>query len=198
MTETLEGLRIGYCITGSFCTFEKSFETLSQLVSTKAWVVPIMSFNAASIDTRFGKAKDNINHLEYITNRKVIKTIEDAEPIGPKNLFDIIVVAPCTANTLAKLSVGITDTPVTMAVKSHLRNNKPVLIAVSTNDALGAAAKNIGTLQNYKNYYFVPYTQDDYVNKPKSIVARFELIPQAIVDAMNGIQTQPILYKLKN
>ncbi len=198
MTETLEGLRIGYCITGSFCTFGKAFETLSQLVSTKAWVVPIMSFNAASIDTRFGKAKDNINHLEYITNRKVIKTIEDAEPIGPKNLFDIVVVAPCTANTLAKLSVGITDTPVTMAVKSHLRNNKPVLIAVSTNDALGAAAKNIGTLQNYKNYYFVPYTQDDYVNKPKSIVARFELIPQAIVDAMNGTQTQPILYKLKN
>lgn len=198
MTETLEGLRIGYCMTGSFCTFGKSFETLSQLVSTKAWVVPIMSFNAASIDTRFGKAKDNINHLEYITNRKVIKTIEDAEPIGPKNLFDIIVVAPCTANTLAKLSVGITDTPVTMAVKSHLRNNKPVLIAVSTNDALGAAAKNIGMLQNYKNYYFVPYTQDDYVNKPRSIVARFELIPQAIVDAMNGTQTQPILYKLKN
>lgn len=198
MTETLEGLRIGYCITGSFCTFEKSFETLSQLISTKAWVVPIMSFNAASIDTRFGKAKDNVNYLEYVTNRKVIKTIEDAEPIGPKNLFDIIVVAPCTANTLAKLSVGITDTPVTMAVKSHLRNNKPVLIAVSTNDALGAAAKNIGTLQNYKNYYFVPYTQDDYVNKPKSIVARFELIPQAIVDAMNGIQTQPMLYKLKN
>lgn len=198
MTQTLEGLRIGYCITGSFCTFEKSFETLSQLVSTKAWVVPIMSFNAASIDTRFGKAIDNINYLEYVTNRKVIKTIEDAEPIGPKNLFDIIVVAPCTANTLAKLSVGITDTPVTMAVKSHLRNNKPVLIAVSTNDALGAAAKNIGTLQNYKNYYFVPYTQDDYVNKPKSIVARFELVPQAIVDAMNGIQTQPILYKLKN
>lgn len=198
MTETLEGLRIGYCITGSFCTFGKSFETLSQLISTKAWVVPIMSFNAASIDTRFGKAKDNINHLEYITNRKVIKTIEDAEPIGPKNLFDIIVVAPCTANTLAKLSVGITDTPVTMAVKSHLRNNKPVLIAVSTNDALGAAAKNIGMLQNYKNYYFVPYTQDDYVNKPRSIVARFELIPQAIVDAMNGTQTQPILYKLKN
>lgn len=198
MTETLEGLRIGYCITGSFCTFGKSFETLSQLISTKAWVVPIMSFNAASIDTRFGKAKDNINHLEYITNRKVIKTIEDAEPIGPKNLFDIIVVAPCTANTLAKLSVGITDTPVTMAVKSHLRNNKPVLIAVSTNDALGAAAKNIGILQNYKNYYFVPYTQDDYVNKPRSIVARFELIPQAIVDAMNGTQTQPILYKLKN
>lgn len=198
MTETLEGLRIGYCITGSFCTFEKSFETLSQLISTKAWVVPIMSFNAAGIDTRFGKAKDNVNYLEYVTNRKVIKTIEDAEPIGPKNLFDIIVVAPCTANTLAKLSVGITDTPVTMAVKSHLRNNKPVLIAVSTNDALGAAAKNIGTLQNYKNYYFVPYTQDDYVNKPKSIVAKFELIPQAIVDAMNGIQTQPMLYKLKN
>lgn len=197
MTGTLEGLRIGYCITGSFCTFSKSFETLSQLISTKAWVVPIMSFNAASIDTRFGKAADNINYLEYLTNRKVIKTIEDAEPIGPKNLFDIIVVAPCTANTLAKLSVGITDTPVTMAVKSHLRNNKPVLIAVSTNDALGAAAKNIGTLQNYKNYYFVPYTQDDYINKPKSIVARFELIPQAIVDAMNGVQAQPVLYKRK-
>ena len=198
MTETLEGLRIGYCITGSYCTFEKTFQSISQLVSTKSWVVPIMSFNAASIDTRFGKAADHINYLEHLTNRKVIKTIEDAEPIGPKNLFDIIVVAPCTANTLAKLAVGITDTPVTMAVKSHLRNNKPVLIAVSTNDALGAAAKNIGALQNYKNYYFVPYTQDDYVNKPKSIVARFELIPQSIVDAMNGIQTQPILYKLKN
>ncbi len=195
MIGTLEGLRIGYCITGSFCTFKKSFETLSQLVSTKAWVVPIMSFNASNLDTRFGKAGDHIAYLENITNRKVIKTIEDAEPIGPKNLFDILVVAPCTANTLAKLSVGITDTPVTMAVKSHIRNSKPVLVAVSTNDALGAAAKNIGMLQNYKNYYFVPYTQDDYVNKPKSVVARFELIPQAIIDAMNGVQSQPIMYK---
>lgn len=193
MAETLEGLRIGYCLTGSFCTFEKSFAALSQLVQTKAEVTPIMSFAAAELNTRFGKAQDHIARLEEITGKRVIKTIEDAEPIGPKKLLDIIIVAPCTANTLAKLALGITDTPVTMAVKSHLRNSRPVLIAVSTNDALGAAAKNIGALQNYKNYYFVPYCQDDYIHKPRSIVARFELIPQAAVNAVNGIQTQPMI-----
>ncbi len=195
MVNTLEGLKIGYCITGSFCTFEKAFAALAQLVSTKAEVTPIMSFNAAQLDTRFGKAKDHIERLERTTGKKVIKTIEDAEPIGPKKLYDIIVVAPCTANTLAKLAVGITDTPVTMAVKSHIRNSRPVLIGISTNDALAAAAKNIGALQNYKNYYFVPYTQDDYLNKPNSIVARFELIPEAIVKAMNAIQIQPLIFR---
>ncbi len=195
MINTLEGLKIGFCVTGSFCTFEKAFATVSQLVSTKALVTPIMSFNASSIDTRFGKAQEHINKLEDFTGKKVIKTIEDAEPIGPKKLHDILVVAPCTANTLAKLALGITDTPVTMAVKSHIRNSRPVLIAISTNDALAAAAKNIGALQNYKNYYFVPYAQDDYYNKPYSIVARFELIPEAIIKAMNGVQIQPIIYR---
>ncbi len=195
MTNTLEGLKIGYCLTGSFCTFEKAFDTIAQLVSTKAEVTPIMSFNASQLNTRFGNATDHIEKLERITGKKIIKTIEDAEPIGPKKLYDIIVVAPCTANTLAKLAVGITDTPVTMAVKSHIRNSRPVLIGISTNDALAAAAKNIGALQNYRNYYFVPYTQDDYFNKPYSIVARFELIPEAIVKAMNGIQIQPLIFR---
>lgn len=190
-----DGLRVGFCVCGSFCTFEKAFACASQLVQIGCEVTPIMSFNSSSINTRFGKAADNVEWLERICKRKAILTIEDAEPIGPKKMFDIIVVAPCTANTLAKLSLGITDTPVTMACKSHLRNSRPVLIAISTNDALSASAKNIGTLQNYKNYYFVPYSQDDYIKKPNSIVAHFELVPEAISHALDGIQIQPVLKK---
>lgn len=195
MIKTLEGLKIGYCLTGSFCTFEKSFAVLAQLVSVKADVTAITSFSAASIDTRFGRAEDNLRRLEKLTDKPVIKTIEAAEPIGPKALFDILIVAPCTANTLAKLAVGIADTPVTMAVKSHLRNLSPVLIAVSTNDGLAAASKNIGLLENTKNYYFVPFAQDDYIHKPRSVMARFELIPEAAISAVNGRQLQPILFQ---
>ena len=180
-------------MTGSFCTFEKAFAAAKRLVQQGAKLVPIMSFNAASISTRFGTAEENIKRLETIAGRKVIRTIEEAEPIGPKKMCDIMVVAPCTSNTAAKLALGLTDTPATMAVKSHLRNARPVVIAISTNDALAGCAKNIGYLQNLRNYYFVPYAQDNCEKKPNSIVAEFELIPETIQSALEGIQLQPII-----
>ena len=147
-------MNIGYCLTGSFCTFAKSIKTLEKLVSNGHNVVPIMSENAYTINTRFANATDIQNRLIEITGNSIIHTIEQAEPIGPKKMFDVLAVVPCTGNTLAKLANGIVDTSVTMAVKSHLRNGKPVVIGISTNDALGGASKNIGTLLNYKNYYF--------------------------------------------
>ena len=190
---SLQGIRIGYCLCGSFCTFEKSFSAAERLVGMGAQLIPVMSYNSAELSTRFGTNEHNIARFERITGRSVIKTIVDAEPIGPKKMCDIMVVAPCTANTLAKLALGITDTPVTMAVKSHLRNGLPVVVAVSTNDALAGCAKNIGALHNYRNYYFVPYRQDDTENKPNSIVADFELIPQTIELALMGRQIQPLI-----
>lgn len=193
---SLEGVRIGYAISGSFCTFEKSFAAAEELVKAGAELLPIMSFNAASISTRFGTAEENVRRFEDIAKRKVITAIEDAEPIGPKKMCDVMVVAPCTANSLAKLALGITDTGLTMAVKSHLRNAGPVVIAVSTNDALAACAKNIGILQNYKHYFFVPYAQDNFLKKPNSIVADFSLIPETVEMALRGIQIQPIIRQL--
>ncbi len=191
---SLENKNIGFAVCGSFCTFQKAFKAAEQLVALGANVIPIMSFNARSLSTRFGKAEDNAELLEQICKNKVISTIEDAEPIGPNKLLDIVVVAPCTGNTLAKLAVGITDTPVTMAVKSHIRNQRPVVIAISTNDALANSAKNLGTLQNYKNYFFVPYRQDDSVLKPNSLIANYDLIPDTIISALMGKQIQPMLY----
>lgn len=190
---SLSGLKIGFGICGSFCTFEKAFKAAETLVEMGADVTPIMSFNANSISTRFGTAEANRKKLKEICGHDIIDSIESAEPVGPKKLFDILVVAPCTANTLAKLALGITDTPVTMAVKSHLRNGRPVAIAISTNDALAGCAKNIGMLQNYKNYYFVPYSQDNYNSKPNSIVADFERIPETLEAALEQRQLQPIL-----
>ena len=152
-----------------------------------------MSFNACTIDTRFGKAADICREVEELCHRKVICTIKDAEPIGPKKMTDIMLVAPCTGNTTAKLANAVTDTPVTMAVKSHLRQAKPVLISVATNDALGASAQNIGKLMNTRHYYFVPFTQDDPVKKPNSLVADFTLIPQALALALEEKQIQPVL-----
>ncbi|WP_028505577.1 dipicolinate synthase subunit B [Ruminococcus sp. FC2018] len=190
---SLKDIRVGYCICGSFCTFEKSFKAAGELTAMGAKLIPVMSFNSATLDTRFGSARDNIARFEQIAGTSVIKTIVDAEPIGPKKMCDIMVVAPCTANTLAKLALGITDTPVTMAVKSHLRNAGPVVIAVSTNDALAGCAKNIGMLQNLKNYYFVPYKQDDYEKKPNSIVADFTLLPQTLDAALSRKQLQPVI-----
>ena len=190
----LKGVRIGYALAGSFCTFEKSFKAAEKLRNMGAELLPIMSYNAAGVDTRFGKAEENIRRFEEITGRKVIKTIEDAEPIGPKRMCDVMVVAPCTANSAAKLAVGITDTPLTMAVKSHLRSGLPVVVAISTNDALGACAKNIGILQNYRNYYFVPYAQDDIVQKPASMVADLSLLPDTVEMALKGVQIQPVVF----
>lgn len=190
---SLSGLKIGFGICGSFCTFEKAYNTAKALVKAGADVFPIMSFNAHNISTRFGTAEENRRKIKDICGHDIINSIESAEPIGPKKLFDILVVAPCTSNTLAKLALGITDTPITMAVKSHLRNGRPVVIAVSTNDALAGCAKNIGMLQNYKNYYFVPYSQDNYENKPNSIVADFSRIPETLEAALEYRQLQPML-----
>ncbi|MCH5194498.1 MAG: dipicolinate synthase subunit B [Oscillospiraceae bacterium] len=190
----LKGKKIGFAVCGSFCTFKKAFAEVQRLVDEGAEVTAIMSFNAAGLDTRFGKAEEHIAALEKITGRGVVKTIVDAEPIGPKRMFDALVIAPCTGNTLAKLAVGITDTPVTMAAKSHLRNSSPLVIAVSTNDGLAGSAKNIGALLNYRNIYFVPFGQDDFAGKPRSLVADFERLPEAVSAAMDGVQIQPMLY----
>ena len=184
---------IGYALTGSFCTFKDTIEQIKKLVELKANVYPVFSFNSQNIDTRFGKAKDFMEEIESITGNKIIKTIEQAEPIGPRNYLDAFIIAPCTGNTLAKLNNGICDTPVLMACKAHIRNNKPVIIAVSTNDALGANMENIGGMINKKNIYFVPFGQDDYIKKPKSIVAHFPEIPKTIYKALNGEQIQPII-----
>ena len=191
---TFENLNIGFAMCGSFCTFSKAFDAAQQLVSLGANVIPIMSFNARTISSRFGTAEENAQRLENICKNKIIANIETAEPIGPQKLLDVLVIAPCTGNTLAKLAVGITDTPVTMAVKSHIRNIRPVVIAISTNDALANSAKNIGMLQNYKNYYFVPYMQDDSIAKPNSLIAKYELIPQTVENALSGRQIQPVIY----
>ncbi len=189
----LDGVRVGYVMCGSFCTFARSFAAAQELVKLGCAVTPVMSCHAYEIDTRFGTAAEHRTKLAEICGREIIHTIADAEPIGPKKMFDIMVVAPCTSNTLAKLAYGITDTSATMAVKSHIRNGLPVLLAIATNDALANSAKNIGMIQNYRNYYFVPYSQDDFEKKPNSIVAHFELIPEAVGAALEGRQLQPIL-----
>ena len=183
---------IGFAMCGSFCTFKKSIEQMKKLVSLNYDVLPIMSYNASSTDTRFGKAEDFIKEIEEITGKKIIKTIADAEPIGPKKLCDLMLVCPCTGNTLSKLSMGITDTPVTLAVKSHLRVLRPVVLCVATNDALSSSAQNIGKLLNTKNIYFVPMKQDDCVKKPNSLVADFDLVCKSVESALENKQYQPI------
>ena len=193
MPDKLSGLRVGFAMCGSFCTFQKAFIAAEELAVLGCRLTPIMSYNAAEIDSRFGTAEANKLSLETVCDNKIITTIEEAEPIGPKKLLDVLVVMPCTSNTLAKLACGITDTPVTMAVKSHIRNGRPVVLAIATNDALGASAKNIGFLQNCRNIYFVPYSQDDYVSKPNSMISHFELIGETIRLALDGKQLQPVI-----
>lgn len=188
-----EGMKIGYAFCGSFCTFEKSIAELEKIVKDGAIVTPIMSFTAFDTDTRFGKAADINKRIEDICGNKIISTIEGAEPIGPQKMFDILIVAPCTGNTVAKLAAGIIDTPVTMAVKSHIRNAKPVVLAIATNDALAGSAKNIGMLLNYRNFYFVPYGQDNFSAKPNSLVADFSLLGDTVLLASKGKQIQPLL-----
>lgn len=196
MEHNLAGTKVGFCMTGSFCTFSKAIAVMRSLSDCGCDILPIMSFNAAAIDTRFGKAEEHIREIENICRRKVITAIKDAEPIGPKNMTDIMIVAPCTGNTMAKLAHSITDTPVTMAVKSHLRGERPVLIACSTNDALAGSFKNIAFLMNCRHYYFVPFMQDDYVKKPTSLSADFTLIPQAAQLALEGKQLQPVIRQI--
>ncbi len=189
----MQNITLGYAFCGSFCTIKQSLKALKRLAEYDIKIKPIMSQIVYNTDTRFGKAKELIEEVESICKEKVIHDIASAEPIGPKNLLDIIVVAPCTGNTLAKTALGITDTPVTMAVKAHLRNNKPVVLAIATNDALGASAKNLGLLHNTKNVFFVPYGQDDPHSKNNSLVCNFELIPQTVESALEGIQLQPVI-----
>ncbi len=184
---------IGFAVCGSFCTFEKVFKEAEHLTTLGYSLVPIMSENAYNLDTRFGSAAFWREKFHAMTDRKIIHTLQDAEPIGPKKLLDALIIAPCTGNTLAKLSSGITDTPVTLAAKAHLRNGRPLIIAPSTNDALSNAAKNIGVLLNCKNIYFVPFRQDNSEKKPCSMVAEFALIEQTLEDAFLGVQTQPVI-----
>ncbi len=184
---------VGFAICGSFCTFSQAIPQISVLLENGFDVVPIMSQAAYSIDTRFGRASDFTMEIEDMCNKKIISTIYEAEPIGPKALLDILVVAPCTGNTLGKLANGITDTSVTMATKAHLRNNRPVVLGISTNDALGAAAKNIGHLMNCKNMYFIPMRQDNPEKKPNSIVADFSKTLDTVQEALEGKQIQPII-----
>lgn len=188
----LDNLKIGLGITGSFCTFAKTIELAKELKKEGAFVLPILSNNAYNVDTRFGKAEDFVKELEEITGNKIVNTIVDAEPIGPKNLIDIMLITPCTGNTMAKLANAITDNAVLMTTKSHLRNGKPVVLGVSTNDALSMNAKNLGILLNTKNIYFVPFRQDDYKNKPNSLVYDTTLVIDSIEMAMVGKQLQPI------
>lgn len=188
----MKKLNIGYALTGSFCTLERSLLQIEKLVNNGHNVLPIMSYNCASTDTRFGKAKDFIARIECVTGNQIIRTLTEAEPLGPKNMTDIMVILPCTATTLSKIKNGIYDTPVTLAAKSHLRNRKPLIIGVSTNDALSVTAKNIGELMNYKHHYFIPLKQDDPSAKPASIVCNFERLDDTIEAALNGEQLQPV------
>ena len=184
---------VGFAITGSFCTHEKIKDAVRELVKAGHRVIPIFSDSAQNINSRFGEARDFIISMQEITGEHGIFTLQEAEPIGPKALLDVLIIAPCTANTMAKLWMGITDTPVLMAAKAHLRNEKPLVISVSSNDALGANLKNIGNLMNTKDIYFVPFGQDDYQKKPKSLVAHLEDIPETIAQSMKGKQIQPVI-----
>lgn len=184
---------LGFAMCGSFCTFRQAIDELRHVRGEGYHVLPIMSFNAFHTDTRFGRAEDFVWEVEDLCGRKVIKSIVEAEPIGPKKMVDLMVVMPCTGNTLAKLANGITDTPVTMAVKSSLRIGLPVVLAPATNDALAASASNIGRLMNTKNIYFVPMRQDNPEKKPFSLVADFKLLLPAVRKALEGVQLEPVL-----
>lgn len=185
-------MNIGFAMCGSFCTYAQVFPVMEEL-AREHHVIPIFSFASASIDSRFGTAQEHLQKSEELCGCTPLCTIEAVEPIGPKKLLDLLIIAPCTGNTLAKLAHSIADTPVTMAAKSHLRNGRPILVAVSTNDALAGAAENIGKLLSRKHYYFVPFGQDDAQKKPTSMVADFKKIPQTLDAALEGRQLQPIL-----
>jgi len=183
---------IGFAMCGSFCTYAQVFPVMEELAK-EHHIIPIFSFAGSSTDSRFGTAVEHLEQARRICGRSPLRTVEGVEPIGPKKLLDALIIAPCTGNTLAKLAHSIADTPVTMAAKSHLRNGRPVIVAVSTNDALAGAAENIGKLLARKHYYFVPCGQDDAEHKPTSMVADFTKIPQTLTSALEGKQIQPIL-----
>lgn len=194
----LKGKKIGIALTGSFCTFEKMFEELEKLMDAGADVYPILSNASQSIQSRFGKPDTYVTKIKEITGREPITSIEGAEPIGPKGYLDALAILPCTGNTAAKLANGITDSPVLMAAKAHMRNNKPLVISISTNDGLGMNLKNIGVLCNSKNIYFVPFGQDNYEKKPNSLVAHTELLIPTLEMALEYKQYQPMLIDYQN
>ena len=189
----LKNKKIGFVLTGSFCTFSKTIPQMKKLKKLGAELLPIMSFNSYELDTKFGKAEEFIKEIENICEKNIIHTIQGAEPIGPSHLTDIMIVAPASGNTMSKLACDIIDTPATMAVKSHLRNNLPVVIAPSTNNGLGANMVSIANLINRRNYYFVPFKQDNPLTKPRSIVFDPEYILKTIELALDGEQIEPIL-----
>lgn len=191
----MENVTIGFAMTGSFCTFDSVIKTLQVLKSRYPSIIPIMSENAYFLDSRFGDAEDFIAQVEEICGRPVLKTIQEVEPFGPKELLDVLVIAPCTGNTLAKLSAGIADSAVSFACKAHLRNGRPVVLSISTNDGLSAAARNIGDLLNRKNYYFVPFGQDNPTKKPTSLIADLGRLGETVEAALQGIQVQPLLLR---
>ncbi len=188
-----ESVKLGFAFTGSFCTMRVVTDTLRSVKENGYDIFPIMSETVYSTDTRFGKCKDFIDEIEEITHRKIISTVTEAEPIGPRKLIDALVIAPCTGNTLAKIALGINDGCVPLAAKATLRNNRPVIIAPSTNDALGANAKNIGLLLNTENIFFVPFGQDDPLGKNNSLVAKWDMVIPAIEEALNYKQIQPVI-----
>ena len=185
-------MRIGYALTGSFCTFERSICIAERLISQGHELWPIMSFHASQTDTRFGRAQDWIKRFAELCNRKVLISLPEVEPIGPKGLLDILVVAPCTGTTLGRLACGISETPVSLAVKSQLRVSRPVVLGVSTNDALGLSMHSIAVLKNTRHIFFVPMRQDDVVNKPNSLVADFDMLPATVEMAIQDQQIQPL------
>ncbi len=185
--------RVGFALCGSFCTHAKAVEALEKTKARFGDVTAIVSENVAALDTRFGAAHDLMRELERICDKRVIDSLPKAEPLGPKKLLDALVICPCTGNTLGKLASGVADTTVTLAAKSHLRNGRPLILAVSTNDALASSAKSIGALMDKKNVYFVPFRQDDPVEKPTSLVADFSLVPDTVAAALEHRQLQPVL-----
>ncbi|MBR3076574.1 MAG: dipicolinate synthase subunit B [Oscillospiraceae bacterium] len=187
--------RIGFAMTGSFCTFEPVLAALTRLCREFETVQPILSAAAGTVDSRFGASADFRARIEAICRRRVWESLAQVEPIGPKKLLDLLIVAPCTGNTLAKLAAGIADTPVTLACKAHLRNARPVVLAPSTNDGLAANARSIGVLLDRKHLYFVPFGQDDPEKKPASLVADMARIPETVAAALEGKQIQPILLR---
>ena len=192
-----KSIKVGLCITGSFCTHADILKEIPHLIENNLDITPIISYNVATTDTRFGTAQNFIEQITLLTKRTPIKTISEAEPLGPSNSLDVMIIAPCTGNTLAKLNNGITDSPVLMASKAHLRNNKPIVISLSTNDGLGNSFKNIAELLNKKNVFFVPFYQDNINTKPNSLISNSSLILPTIEEALNNKQIQPLLNIIK-
>jgi len=190
---SLKGVRIGFGLTGSHCTIGRVLPEIDRLVQAGAELFPIISSSVADTDTRFGKAKELAEELSRICQREPWRTLVEVEPIGPQNLLDLVIVAPCTGTTLARLAIGLSDSPVSLACKAHLRNNGPVVIGISTNDGLGGSLHHLATLLNRKQYYFVPFGQDNPAGKPRSIVGKMDLIYPTVEAALDSCQIQPVL-----